>query len=95
MREKEIEQKLLTKVKSCGGICWKFISPGTVGVPDRIILMPKGVIAFVEVKVSGEVPRKIQLKRHKQLRTLGFQVYVLDDKNKIDEIIHKVGGDAE
>ena len=94
MRERDIEVKLRKSVEAQGGICWKFVSPGTVGVPDRIILMPKGTIAFVEVKAPGEVPRKIQLKRHRQLRALGFQVYVLDDRNKIDEIIHRIGGDV-
>lgn len=94
MRERDIEVKLRKSVEAQGGICWKFVSPGTVGVPDRIILMPKGTIAFVEVKAPGEVPRKIQLKRHRQLRALGFRVYVLDDRNKIDEIIHRIGGDV-
>ena len=55
--------------------------------------MPKGRIAFVETKAPGEVPRKIQLKRHKQLRVLGFQVYVLDDKKDIAELVHKIGSD--
>ena len=59
----------------------------------RIVLMPKGRIAFVETKAPGEVPRKIQLKRHKQLRVLGFQVYVLDDKKDIAELVHKIGSD--
>ena len=94
MRERDIEVKLRKSVEAQGGFCWKFTSPGTAGVPDRIILMPKGTIAFVEVKAPGEVPRKIQLKRHRQLRALGFQVYVLDDRNKIDEIIHRIGGDV-
>lgn len=39
MRECEIERKLVDTVKVKGGICWKFVSPGTAGVPDRIILI--------------------------------------------------------
>ena len=93
MRERDIENKLGDAVKAVGGLCWKFTSPGTSGVPDRIVLMPKGRIAFVETKAPGEVPRKIQLKRHKQLRALGFQVYVLDDKKDIAALVHKIGSD--
>jgi len=48
MRERDIELKLRDAVKAVGGLCWKFTSPGTSGVPDRIVLMPKGRIAFVE-----------------------------------------------
>ena len=53
MRENEIEAKLVKAVKDVGGVCWKFTSPGTAGVPDRIVLMPSGRIGFVEVKAPG------------------------------------------
>ena len=46
MREKIIEEKLTKAVKQNGGVCWKFTSPGTAGVPDRIVLMPGGRIAL-------------------------------------------------
>ena len=90
MREKIIEEKLTKAVKQNGGVCWKFTSPGTSGVPDRIVLMPKGNIAFVEVKAPGEKPRPLQLSKHKLLRQLGFQVYVLDALEDIDKIIKEV-----
>lgn len=94
MREKEVEKKLIKAVKSSGGICWKFISPGTAGVPDRIILMPKGRIAFVETKAPGEKPRLLQLSRHRLLRRLGFKVYVLDALDDIEKIISEVKNDG-
>jgi hypothetical protein len=87
MREKDIEHKLLTEVKAHGGVCWKFTSPGTAGVPDRIILMPGGKIAFVEVKAPGEKPRRLQLVRHRLLRKLGFRVYILDHPDQIGGMI--------
>lgn len=90
MTEKKIEQALVSAVKAQGGVCWKFTSPGTAGVPDRIILMPMGRIAFVEVKAPGETPRKIQLKRHRQLRALGFRVYVLDNPEQIGGILDAI-----
>ena len=90
MLEKQGEQKLVAAVKSKGGVCWKFTSPGTAGVPDRIILMPGGRIAFVEVKAPGEKPRPLQLSRHLTLRRLGFLVYVLDALEDIEKIISEV-----
>lgn len=48
--EKEIEQKLVAAVKAAGGQCLKWTSPGTTGLPDRIVLLPGGKIAFVELK---------------------------------------------
>lgn len=87
MREKYIEQKLVKKIRAAGGIALKFLSPSFDGMPDRIVLFPKGKIIFVEVKRSGVSPSKLQISRHGMLRSLGFKVYVLDDDKKIKEII--------
>jgi len=61
MREKTIEQHLVAAVKAAGGICPKLVCPGFDGMPDRIMLMPGGRIAFVEVKAPGEKPRALQV----------------------------------
>lgn len=89
-REKDIEQKLVKAVKAVGGLCLKFVSPGTNGVPDRIILIAFGKIAFVEVKAPGAKPRPMQRLRIKQIQDLGFKVYVLDDERKIGGIIDEI-----
>lgn len=94
MREKTIEQKLVKAVKAMGDIALKFVSPGYDGMPDRIVLLPKGRIAFVEVKRHGEKPRPLQESRHDMLRRLGFKVYVLDDVEQIHRILKETGGDA-
>lgn len=90
MREKSIEEKLVAAVKAVGGVCWKFTSPGTAGVPDRIVLMPFGRIGFVEVKAPGETPRPLQRSRLKLLRRLGFKAFVLDNISDIPKIIKEV-----
>ena len=95
MREKNIEQKFVLSVKAAGGIAPKLVSPGFDGMPDRMVLMPEGRIAFVEVKAPGEKPRPLQLARHRLLRRLGFRVYVLDSEKQITRIIDEIGGDAE
>ena len=90
MREKKIEQKLVTAVKKHSGICPKFVSPGFDGMPDRLLLLPHGRFAFVEVKAPNQKPRPLQLSRHRLLRRLGFRVYVLDALEDIDKIIKEV-----
>lgn len=87
MKEKEIELKLTKAVKEMGGIALKFISPGYDGMPDRIILLPEGKVAFVEVKAMGCKPRPLQEARHGLLRRLGFKVYILDDERQIGGIL--------
>lgn len=90
MREKQIEKKLVKAVKAVGGICPKLISPGMDGMPDRIVLLPGAHLGFVEVKAPGQKPRALQLRRHKQLRQLGFPVFILDDPDQIAGIIKEV-----
>ena len=95
MREKQTEQRLVKAVKAAGGICPKLVSPGTDGMPDRMVLLPGGRIGFVEVKTPSQKPRPLQVRRHEQLRMLGFKVYVLDDVNDIPGIIREIEGDDE
>ena len=90
MREKYLEQKLVQAVKAAGGICPKFTSPGTDGMPDRLILFPNGKLAFVEVKRKGMKPTPLQLARHGMLRKLGFKVFVLDDVEQIQGFLEEV-----
>ena len=84
--EKDIEKHLRIEVKRHGGMALKFVSPGTSGVPDRIVLLPGGRMFFAELKAPGRKPRPLQMKMHKELRLLGFNVLVFDDKEQIDEI---------
>ena len=92
MREREIEEKLRLESQKRGGLAMKFVSPGLVGVPDRIVILPQGRLGFVELKAPGEKPRNIQVRRMEQLRKLGFLVYVLDDKEKIGEKLDDIQG---
>lgn len=63
MREKEIEQKLAAEVRKRGGMCLKLSCPGMDGVPDRLVLLPGGRMAFAELKAPGKNPRPLQEKR--------------------------------
>jgi len=93
MKEKTIEQKLIQAVKAAGGNAPKLTCPGFAGMPDRLVLLPGGRIAFVEVKRPGGKLRALQESRHDLLRRLGFRVYVLDDAGQIGEILKVMGGE--
>ena len=95
MREKNIEAALVRSTRNRDVMCPKFTSPGMGGMPDRLVLLPHGRFCFVEVKAPGEEPRPLQVHRHKQLRRLGFKVYVLDGPEQIEGILDGTeGGDA-
>ncbi|MDO5715745.1 MAG: VRR-NUC domain-containing protein [Tissierellia bacterium] len=83
--EKDIENRLVKKIKAMGGQCYKWVSPGNAGVPDRIVLLPGGFIAFVELKRDKEVPRKIQLRQLQKILNLGQQVFVIKGLSGVDQ----------
>ncbi len=90
MLEKEVEKKLVKSVKAKGGICFKFNSLSMVGIPDRLVLMRGGRLAFVELKRKGEKPRPLQRKRMKDLKNLGFKCFVIDEATQIGGVIDEI-----
>lgn len=77
MVERDIENRLKLRIKSAvpNARCVKFVSPGFVGVPDRIILLPGGRVVFAETKAPGKRERVLQRYVQDQLRRLGFPVF--------------------
>ncbi len=87
MLEKQIETYLRDQVKKKGGIAFKFVSPGNIGVPDRIVLLPGGRILFVETKAPGKKLSPLQAATKRAIEALGARYEVVDNKTKIDEIL--------
>ena len=88
--EKHIEEYLSKQVKKSGGIAYKFSSPARRGVPDRMCLFPESAMMFVELKAPGKKPTNLQLHEHKKIEALGFEVFVIDSKEQVDELIKMV-----
>ena len=86
--EKVLEKYLIAEVKSLGGWAVKLLSGLVTGLPDRLCLLPGGVVAFVEVKTTGKKATPRQLIVHKKLMQLGFRVEVLDSKEGINNFIN-------
>lgn len=71
--ERDIEKALGRMVGRQGGMCLKWVCPGWAGVPDRILLLPGGVVMFVELKrpKGGDISR-LQRWWAAKLEELGF-----------------------
>ena len=90
MREKTIEAKLVKVVKSMGGIALKISSANYDGMPDRLVLLTDGKLAFIELKAPGKKLRPLQEKRKQQLETLGFLVFCIDGMEQIGGILDEI-----
>lgn len=86
--ERDVEQYLSTSVRAAGGMCVKFNPDSVRGMPDRIVMLPGGVIVWVELKKpKGGKVSEVQRHRHRRLRQLGQQVAVLWSKADVDQFI--------
>jgi len=77
--EKEIEDKVCRYARNLGFLAYKFTSPGRISVPDRIMIPPQGNIFFIEFKMKGKKPTKLQEREHERLRERFVDVYVIDN----------------
>lgn len=90
MREAELESRLVKEVKRIGGKAPKWVSPGTRGVPDRLVILPGGRTIYVEMKAPGKPLEPLQVRWAKILRNLGHRVYKIDSNEDIDRFITEV-----
>lgn len=98
LREKELDRKINTSisesaveiylrqvVKELDGMCPKMAPFIQNGIPDRLVLIPYGHSAFFELKRPGKKPTALQEIKHKELRELGYFVWVADSKLSVLE----------
>jgi hypothetical protein len=88
--EKWLEKKLCTEITLSGGLALKFGTPYHTGMPDRLVMMPGGRMAFVELKTEGRRPTRLQEKNISRLRVMGFEVWVIDDDLKLNAFLWRM-----
>ena len=89
--EREVEHRLVSRVAAMHGACVKFIPDNKVGMPDRIVMLPRGVLVWVETKKpKGGKVSAVQKHRHKQLRALGQRVYVCWTVEQVDKLLDEL-----
>lgn len=90
MKESQIEARLARMVRERGGLCYKFVSPGSPGVPDRIIITPKGRTIYTELKTPVGSLQKIQEYQIDQMRKRGADVRVLKGLDAVKAFVEEV-----
>ena len=93
-RLRSSESYLVRKVKERGGLCYKFVSPGNPGVPDRIIITPAGETIYVELKTETGRLARIQKWQRGELEKRGADVRVLYGMDAVKEFLREVFTDA-
>lgn len=91
VRESDIEWECVIRTRFLGGQALKLAANGTAGVPDRVIVLPGGKVAFVEFKRPGGKARPLQVYRQAELRKIGHRAEVIDSVAKFDAILAELG----
>lgn len=94
MRESSIERYLVRKVKEHGGLCYKFVSPGNPGVPDRIVITPGGKTIYVELKTEIGRLAKVQKWQRSEMEKRGVDVRVLYGLDAVKDFLREFFCDA-
>lgn len=95
MKESQIERRLVEGVKRLGGMCLKFVSPGTLGVPDRIIITAEGRVIFVELKTETGRLTKIQRYVIGEMQKRGADARVVKGIDEVKELLAEIEGGDE
>lgn len=77
--ESELEARVRKYCQAKRCLYWKFTSPGTKGVPDRIIISPQGQVGFLELKRKGATPYALQRYWLHELKWRGCPAMFVDD----------------
>lgn len=73
-----VQRPTVAYARSLGWLAWKMKIEGRNGCPDYA-LMRRGVILWLEFKSPTGVLSAQQKLRHAELRSQGFEVYVIDN----------------
>lgn len=84
--ESTVEDYLVAQANRRGFLCWKFVSPGVNGVPDRV-LIGAGRVIFIECKAPGGKPRALQDVRLDEIRARGADARVCSSRESVDALM--------
>ena len=97
--EKNIEDEVVKWCDNQGWLCLKVLIKGRRGFPDRLIVAPHGIVAFLELKTSKGTLSIHQIEQYGSIYNLGHRVgvcystvdaveFLEQVKSKVDEIKH-------
>lgn len=90
MTESQIEARMARMIRERGGLCYKWVSPGAAGVPDRIVVTPKGQTIYIELKTEVGRLQRIQQWQIGELRARGADVRVLHGWEQVRAFVDEV-----
>jgi hypothetical protein len=89
MRETKVERYLKRRCEEKGYPCRKNVSPGRNGVLDRVVLLRRGKVVWVETKKPKKGLEEHQAREFAFLRALGHVAELVNTYELVDQFVEK------
>lgn len=90
--EGRVQAYAMAEFKKLGGLVRKIRYEGRNGCPDLLVILPGGLVAFVEVKKDERTgPDPHQAREHKRMRSRGAIVRTIGSKEQVDKLVAELG----
>lgn len=87
-KEGRVQKYAKDRFEAIGGLVRKLSYENRVGAPDLLVILPGGIVWFVEVKKDENTkPDRHQLREHERMRKRGANVFVVGSFKQIDTLI--------
>lgn len=86
--EGRVQVYAMAEFKKLGGLVRKIRYEGRNGCPDLLVILPGGLVVFVEVKKDEHTgPDPHQAREHERMRHRGARVYTVGSKRQVNELV--------
>lgn len=86
--EGRVQAYAMAEFKRIGGLVRKLRYEGRTGCPDLLVLLPGGVVLFIEMKKAANLgPDPHQAREHKRMRRRGASVFTIGSVEQVNELV--------
>ena len=86
-KEGKVELAIEAEAKAQGGEYRKLKFIARNGAPDKMCLLPGGIVAFIEAKAPGEKPERHQIMEMNSMRALGVRCTWVNSKEEAKQAV--------
>ena len=89
--EGKIQAYAQAEFKKIGGLVRKIRYEGRNGCPDLLVILPGGLVVFVEIKkAANRGPDPHQEREHERMRKRGAMVRTIGSNEQVNELVAEV-----
>lgn len=86
--EGKVQAYAKAELEKIGALVRKIRYEGRNGCPDLLVLLPGGVVWFVEVKKDDSTgPDPHQAREHERMQKRGANVFIVGNRSQVDNLI--------